>query len=104
MAGAAAGPGDVCPGNVASDMLSKATTRGTDAQRVLDVLPKVMPTEEAAKEIVSGFAKKPRKIFVPWYAKVLYFVQRMWPEFGHKGVVHSMAQFRSRRVDGLNQH
>ena len=93
----------VCPGNIASELLTRAVTRGTDAQGVLDVLPKAMPAEDAAVIIVDGFARKSRKIFVPWYARVLYVLQRLWPEFGHKGVVHSIGQFRARRDDSRNQ-
>lgn len=94
----------VCPGNIASDMLGKATTRGTDAQGVLDVLPRAMETDRAARVIVRGLSKKPRKIFLPFYARVLYLVQRLWPELGHKGVVHSIEQFRDRRDDSRSQH
>ena len=94
----------VCPGNVESDMLTNAMTRGTNAQGVLDVLPKKMPTADAARVIVDGFSKKPRRILLPWYAKVLWWLNRLWPEFGHKGVVHSIEQFRAGRDDSLNQH
>ncbi|MCR9106354.1 MAG: SDR family oxidoreductase [Gammaproteobacteria bacterium] len=93
----------VCPGNITSELLANAVTRGTDAQGVLDVLPRPMPAERAAIIIVDGFAQKSRKIFVPWYARALYLVQRLWPEFGHKGVVHSIEQFRRRRDDTRNQ-
>lgn len=93
----------VCPGNIASDMLDNAQTRGTDAQGVLDVLPKRMPTDEAARVIVDGLSKKSRRIILPWYAKLLYLAQRLWPDFGHLGVVDSMGKFRERRDDSLNQ-
>ena len=75
----------------------------TNAQGVLDMLPKRMPTDRAAVIIVDGFTRKARKIFVPWYTKVLYFVQRMWPEFGHKGVVNSIGKFRANRNDEVSQ-
>ena len=94
----------VCPGNVASDLLGKAVTRGTDAQGVLNVLPDAMPADVAAVNIVDGFSRKSRKIFVPWYARALYLAQRIWPEFGHKGVVHSMRTFRENRDDKVNQN
>jgi short-subunit dehydrogenase len=94
----------VCPGNIASDLLSSATTRGTNAQGVLDVLPRAMPADEAAVRIVDGFSKIARKIFVPWYAKALFFAQRIWPEFGHRGVVYSMRTFRENRDDKVNQN
>lgn len=94
----------VCPGNIESDMLAKATTRGTNAEAVLDVLPKKMPVGEAARIIVDGFSKRSRKIILPWYAKPLWWLNRLWPEFGHKGVVHSIEQFRAGRDDSLSQH
>ena len=94
----------VCPGNIESDMLAKATTRGTNAEAVLDVLPKKMPVGEAARVIVDGFSKRSRKIILPWYVKPLWWLNRLWPEFGHKGVVHSIEQFRAGRDDSLSQH
>ncbi|NND68627.1 MAG: SDR family NAD(P)-dependent oxidoreductase, partial [Halioglobus sp.] len=94
----------VCPGNVASEMLTKAQTRGTGADSVLRRLPKLMSAEDAAIIIVDGFSKRPRKIIFPWYSKVLGLVQRLWPEFGHRGVVHSIEQFRAERDDSLSQN
>lgn len=94
----------VCPGNVASEMLTKATTKGTNAQGVLDVLPNAMPTDEAAVIIVDGFSKKNRKIILPWYSKLFFFIQRLWPEFGHKGAVSSIEKFRVNRQDEVSQH
>ena len=93
----------ICPGNVASEMLNKATTRGTNAEGVLDTLPKLMSAEDAAVIIVDGLSRKSRKIIFPWYSKLLNVVTRLWPEFGHKGVVHSIGQFRERRNDQLSQ-
>lgn len=94
----------VCPGNVASEMLAKATTRGTGADAVLGRLPKLMSAEAAATVIVDGLKKRPRKIVFPWYAKLLGLAQRLWPEFGHRGVVHSITQFRAQRDDSLSQN
>ncbi len=94
----------ICPGNIASDMLTRAQTRGTNAQGVLDVLPRIMATDDAAKVIVDGLSSRRRKVIFPFYARVLGFIQRLWPEFGHKGAAHSIAQFRARRDDELSQH
>ncbi|GAB5453760.1 MAG: SDR family oxidoreductase [Halioglobus sp.] len=94
----------ICPGNVASDMLTKAQTRGTNAQGVLDALPGIMATDDAAKVIVDGLSGRRRKVIFPFYARVLGFIQRLWPEFGHKGAVHSITQFRRTRDDELSQH
>lgn len=93
----------VCPGNVASEMLNKAKTRGTNAQSVLEDLPKLMATQDAAKVIVDGLAKKRRKIIFPWYSKALYAISRIWPDFGHVGASHSIKQFRAKRDDKLSQ-
>lgn len=94
----------VCPGNIASEMLNKAQTRGTNAQTVLSNLPKLMSAEDAARIIVDGLSKKPRKIILPFYSKILSWITRFWPEFGHKGVVHSITQFRDQRDDSRSQH
>lgn len=94
----------VCPGNIASDLLARATTRGTNAGGVLDALPAATPTDEAAVVIVDGFAKRSRSIIFPWYAKLLWWAQRLWPGFGHLGVVKSMERFRAARDDALDQH
>jgi short-subunit dehydrogenase len=94
----------VCPGNVSSEMLNKAKTRGTDADAVLDQLPKLMPADEAARLMVDGFSKRPRNIIIPFYSRLLGVKQRLWPEFGHKGAVHSAKQFRLKRDDTRSQH
>lgn len=94
----------ICPGNIASDMLANAKTRGTNAQGVLDVLPGPMPTDQAARVIVDGLGTRKRRIFVPRYAHLLSVLQRLWPGFGHRGAVHSSRQFRSLRDDSLDQH
>lgn len=94
----------VCPGNIASDLLARATTRGTNAQGVLDMLPQATPTAEAAVTIVDGFTKKSPLIILPWYAKVMWWAQRLWPGFGRLGVVKSMERFRAGRNDNLDQH
>ncbi len=94
----------ICPGNVASEMLTKAKTRGTSAQGVLDSLPKVMPTDAAAHYIVDNLGNGKHKIVVTALAKLLYLLVRIWPGFGRFGAHNSMLQFRQRRDDSLNQH
>ncbi|MEM8496554.1 MAG: SDR family NAD(P)-dependent oxidoreductase [Pseudomonadota bacterium] len=93
----------ICPGNVSSDMLSKAKTRGTNAETVLKGLPALMPAERAARIIVAGLSQTPRKIVFPFYAKMLGLAQRVWPEIGHKGAVRSIEEFRKYRNDAINQ-
>ena len=68
------------------------------------MLPSAMPADVAAVKIVDGLTRRARKIFVPWYAHLLYFMQRLWPEFGHKGVVHSMEKFRAQRDESVDQN
>lgn len=94
----------VCPGNVASEMLNKATTRGIDADGVLAMLPRAISAQQAAATIVDGLAGRKRRIILPGYSKVLTLIARLWPGFGHRGAVHSMGRFRDRRNDSLNQH
>lgn len=84
-------------------MLNKAKTRGTSAQGVLDALPKVMPTDEAARYIVDNLGTKKDKIIVTRLAKLLYLMMRLWPGFGRMGARESMKQFRDKRTDEHNQ-
>ncbi len=93
----------ICPGNVASDMLNKAKTRGTSAQQVLDNLPKVMPTDVAARYIVDNLGSGKHKIIVTRLAKVLALLARIWPGFGRLGAAGSIKQFRDQRRDDHNQ-
>lgn len=92
----------VCPGNVASEMLTRARTRGIDAQGVLDVLPEAMPTDVAARIIVDGFGSTKHKIILPWYSRVLGLLVRIWPGFGRFAAAKSMEQFRTNRRE-VNQ-
>ena len=94
----------VCPGNVDSELLNRAKTRGINAQGVLDMLPEKMPADKAAVVIVDGLSKKGHKIIFPWYARLLYFIQRLWPEFGHIGARASMDKLRKARDDGASQN
>ncbi len=93
----------ICPGNVASELLSKAKTRGTSAQGVLDALPPAMPTEDAASYIVDHLGTGKRRIIVTWLARLLAFAVRVWPGFGLVGARASMKNFRANRDDANNQ-
>ena len=93
----------ICPGNVASEMLSKAKTRGTSAQGVLDMLPGAMPTDEAARYIVDNLGGRKDKIIVTRLAQLLYLLVRLWPGFGRIGARESMKRFRDNRTDENNQ-
>ena len=93
----------ICPGNVASEVLNKAKTRGTHAQGVLDMLPKAMPTDAAARYIVDNMGTKKDKIIVTRVAKILYLLVRVWPGFGRVGARESMKRFRDKRTDEYNQ-
>lgn len=93
----------VCPGNVQSNLMTAAKKRGTTAEKVLAMLPEVMPAETAAKIIVDGFSSKKYKIIFPWYSKVLYAVVRLWPGFGRVGAADSITKFRQARTEE-NQH
>ena len=93
----------ICPGNVASELLGRGQTRGTNADAVLQDLPKLISAEEAAVIIVDGLGRRKRKIIFPFYAKVLWFAQRVWPEFGHHGAARLIEQFRQKRNDELDQ-
>lgn len=87
----------VCPGNVASDLIASAQTRGTTSDKVLEGLPTPISAERAASIIVGGLASKKRQIVFPWYTSILVFVQRMWPGFGHRSALYFIEQFRSGR-------
>ena len=93
----------ICPGNVASEMLNKAKTRGTHAQGVVDSLPRAMPTDEAARDIVDNLGSGKDKIIVTRLAKILYMLVRLWPGFGRVGARESMKRFRENRTDEYNQ-
>lgn len=89
----------VCPGNVASELLGKAKTRGIDADGVLAMLPRGMQADVAATIIVDGLAGNKPKIVFPWYARLLSLVVRLWPGFGRFSAAKTMEQFRANKTD-----
>ncbi len=86
----------MCLGLVESEMLNKAKVKhGDDGNVVYETVPiKPMATGKAAKILVDGLRKKKMFIFVPWYAKFYFYIQRYIPGMVFKGAVHTMKKYR----------
>ena len=95
----------MCLGYIESEMPAKAkTATGTNADaEIREMLPmKAMATDKAATRLINGIASKGRFIFVPWYAKLMYYIQRYIPGVMYSGAIDSMKKFReiSQRKQG----
>jgi len=85
----------MCLGLVESEMLNKAETKSGDGNIVYETVPiKPMATGKAAKILVNGLRKKGMFVFVPWYAKLYYHIQRFLPAMVFKGAIQTMKKYR----------
>ena len=84
----------VCPGNIVSELFAKGQNDGTSPEEMLKNLPALRSTASMANYIVDGICTKKSVLFYPWYARVLWIIQRVWPGFGRWGANHTMKQFR----------
>jgi short-subunit dehydrogenase len=90
-------------GLVKSEMLNKAETKHGDGNIVYETVPiRPMDTEKAAKKLINGLAGNSMWIFVPWYAKLYWHIQRFLPGLVFKGAVATMRKYREavKKVDG----
>ena len=82
-------------GLVKSEMLNNAETKHGDGNIVYETVPiKPMDTDKAAKKLINGMAGNSMWIFVPWYAKLYWHVQRFLPGMVYKGAVATMKKYR----------
>ena len=76
-------------------MLNKAETIKGDGNIVYETVPiKPMATVKAARIMVNGLRKKRMWVFVPWYAKLYWHIQRFLPGMVFTGAVATMRKYR----------
>lgn len=85
----------MCLGLVESEMLNRAKVKKGSGTIVYEMIPiKPMATAKAVKVLVDGLGKNKQLIFVPWYAKLYYHLQRFIPSMVSRGAVLSMKKYR----------
>jgi len=91
-------------GFVQSEMLNKAEAPVGDGNVLYETVPiKPMATDKAVKVLINGLRKKKMFVFVPWYAKFYYTLQRFIPGMVFKGAVDTMKKYRVVIADKNNK-
>ncbi len=89
----------VCPGLVKSEMLTRAVMKGTTPsgyEKQLGFPP--LDANVAARRIMKGVARNAPYIFVPFYARIFWWAQRLSPTLVRYLIRQSMATFRAQRA------
>ncbi|MBI4833114.1 MAG: SDR family oxidoreductase [Candidatus Lindowbacteria bacterium] len=71
----------VCPGFIETQIFYNAKLINLDRKKMIDALPRCMPVEECAREILHGVERNKPTIVVTRFAKVLWLAYRFWPSF-----------------------
>ena len=85
----------VCFGLVDSELFQHALMKQGDEQTVHAIMPiKALPPATAAKRCVDQLAKKRRIVFVPFYARLAWWVYRFFPAILFNGAPTTMQRYR----------
>jgi short-subunit dehydrogenase len=85
----------VCFGLVDSELFQHAQMKQGSDQTVHAMLPiKALPTDIAARRFVDQLASNRRIVFVPFYARLMWWVYRFFPSLLFKGAPDTMKKYR----------
>jgi NAD(P)-dependent dehydrogenase (short-subunit alcohol dehydrogenase family) len=88
----------VCPGIVATGIQQSATLLNVERKDVLAMVPvKAIEARDAARRILKGVARNRGTIVFPYYARLLWWVQRLCPALLAPLHRRSIADFRALR-------
>jgi len=85
----------VCFGLIQSELFRKGEVKRGDEKTVQDMLPiKALPAEKAAKLFADQIQSNKRIIFLPFYARIMWWVYRFFPSILFKGAPDTMKRYR----------
>lgn len=72
----------ICPGFIHTDLFENATYIGVQKDAMLPDTRKMMNAREAAHQIVKGIAKGRQWIVFPFYVRLLWWIEWLFPRLG----------------------
>ncbi len=91
----------VCPGHIASNMMSTTTYRGLDGEGLRKAIPfRPMSAEECARRILRGVARNRAIIPVQWIASVEWRLYRLSPALYGWITAFRSGKFRAHQTGG----
>jgi short-subunit dehydrogenase len=85
----------VCFGLIGTEMIDNAEMKKGNASTILDMLPvKPVTPEEATASLVKQLAGNSRVLFVPFYARITWWIYRLFPFMLNRGGMDTINNFR----------
>lgn len=88
----------VCPGFVSTGIQEATTLLHVDRKDILALVPfKAIAAQDAARRILRGVARNREYIVFPFYARLFWWLHRLWPGLLAPGLHLALAKFRALR-------
>lgn len=88
----------VCPGFIESNIYTGSETVNVPREAVMDNVPfKKVPADIAAQRILQGVSNDEAIMVFPWWAKLLWWSQRLWPRAGEPLAMRMIRDLRKVR-------
>jgi len=88
----------LCPGFVQSAIFESGTYVGSDKDSAVSLIPvRFVPADVAARTILDGVARNRAVIVFPFYARLMWWIQRLFPGLMERLHRKTVRDFRKRR-------
>lgn len=83
-----------CLGNVQSELLNTSDGVENSAKTFAGIIPKAVPTDKVARQIVDNLSRGKNPVFAPFYAAITWRLMRAFPSLLIKGSGDTMRKYR----------